>query len=295
MKSHSSQIPESGLANKPQSENGEAASSGSSQKSAFDFSSQTQVRCSIEGPNAIITLNCPERHNSLITELMEAFLHALHQVRLAAGDITSLVLRAEGANFSIGGDVQKFYDMGTGRVDYALRLLAMLNRTIIEMIELPIPIITRVQGMVTGGSFGFILASDLVAVSETTFFSPYYTDVGFAPDGGWSGLLPHRIGEQRAREVLLLNRKISAREALEWGLVNAVLPEGALDRQVSTWQRQLLDKVPGTLAGVKLSLKSRQAMRDIEASLEHERQVFVGQIATEHAERGMRAFLGISE
>lgn len=254
--------------------------------------SNSLVRLEVDGRHAVITLNRPERHNSLVPELMSSLLKALDKVAQCSRNLTSLVIRAEGRNFSTGGDVRVFYEAGEQRRVYADNIVGQLNQIMLGLMRLPLPVICRVQGWVTGGSLGLLLASDLVVIGENTQIAPFYSVVGFSPDGGWSALLPGRIGLAKTKEIQMLNKTISATEALQWGLVNRVVSEADLDRQVAGWQCSLDEKVSSALLCAKRTLQYDQ-IAQIETALERERESFVDQIIRPEVESGMRQFLGL--
>jgi 2-(1,2-epoxy-1,2-dihydrophenyl)acetyl-CoA isomerase len=237
-----------------------------------------------------ITLNRPERHNSLVPELVESL---IRDIAAAAGaGIRALVLRASGRSFSTGGDVAAFFDVAPPhRAAYAGRIVGALNEAILALLDLPIPVIGRVHGPVTGGALGLVLACDLVAVTPAAFFQPYYVDVGFSPDGGWTALLPDRIGAARARMVQLLNRRISAAEAADWGIATALVPADEIDATVAAWLETLGGKVTGALGATKRRLMPPERRAACAAALEAERTCFMTQIATAEAHAGMARFL----
>lgn len=237
-----------------------------------------------------ITLNRPERHNSLVPALLESLIGHVEDARRA--DIRALVLRANGRSFSTGGDVAAFFETPRpARAEYSARIVGALNRAILALLDLPIPVIGRVHGPVTGGALGLVLACDLVAVTPAAFFQPYYVDVGFGPDGGWTALLPERIGETRARTVQMLNRRIAAAEAVDWGIATALVSGEDLDRTIADWLATLAGKVPGALAATKRLLLSPERRSALEGRLEAERDIFVQQIAGTAAHEGMARFL----
>jgi len=237
-----------------------------------------------------ITLNRPERHNSLVPDLLDSL---IGQVESAAkAGIRALVLRANGRSFSTGGDVAAFFDVPKHkRAAYAGRIVGALNTAILALVDLPFPVIGRVQGPVTGGSLGLILACDLVAVTPEAFFQPYYVDVGFSPDGGWTALLPERIGEPKARMVQLLNRRIDARESVDWGIATALTPATELDRTIAGWLETLAGKVPSAIAATKRRFLPPERRAVWATGLEAERESFVAQIASAAAHEGMARFL----
>ena len=135
------------------------------------------------------------------------------------------------------------------------------------------------QGPVTGGSLGFLLASDIVVMSEAAFVQPYYAEVGFAPDGGWTAILPRRIGEARALEIQLLNRRIDAWRAHALGLVSSVAAPDEFAQTVAKTVETLCGKSAGTLTATRALIRSPERREEIARALEAERQLFVERIA----------------
>lgn len=245
----------------------------------------------IDGPVARLTLNRPERHNSLVPEFIASLLGGLRQIA-SHGGLRAMVLRAAGRSFSTGGDVKAFHQTPReARRAYADRLVDNLNEAILALMDLPIPVIGRVQGPVTGGALGFILACDLVAMAPQAFIQPYYVQVGFSPDGGWTALLPDRIGAARAREFQLLNRRIMAAEAAQLGLANAVCAPEDLDQTIDSWLDMLIGNHSAAVAGSKRLLWSPQRRAVVAAALEAEKRMFVDLIDTAETEAGMAQFL----
>jgi 2-(1,2-epoxy-1,2-dihydrophenyl)acetyl-CoA isomerase len=199
-----------------------------------------------------------------------------------------VVLAAEGRSFSTGGDVRRFWDERDRLADYATEVVGLLNEVMVGMMRLRQPIVAAVHGPVTGGSLGLVLAADLVLVGPDASFTPWYGPVGFAPDGGWTALLPEVIGRQRAGHVLLTNAAISAREAVEWGLA-ARLVEGDVRAEALGVAAGIAGQAVRTIGHMKARL--RDDLVDIAARLEDERRRFVRQIVTEEALAGMARFL----
>lgn len=240
---------------------------------------------------ATLTLNRPKRHNSLIPALLETLLDVLGE--LAKLPPRVLVLTGAGRSFSTGGDVGAFADVPMGqRAEYAAGLVGDLHKAILALIDLPCPVIARVQGPVTGGSLGLVLAADLVAMARGAFIGPYYVDVGFAPDGGWTALLPDRIGPARAGEIQMLNRMVTAEEAQRLGIVQAVTDPDGLDDQIAIWGQTLLGKQPQSLTVTKHLLWPSERRAAVAAGLERERQSFLTLIDTAATDAGMKHFLG---
>ncbi len=245
-----------------------------------------------DGDIATITLNRPERHNSLVPELLQELLDTLDGLRSASG-LRALVLQANGRSFSTGGDVRAIYDHAADRKAYAERVVGLLNRSILHLIAFPVPIVAAVHSIVTGGSLGLVLACDIVLVAPETTFTPFYTTVGYSPDGGWAVLLPAIIGSKRAAEVLLLDRPISAEQAVDWGLANRIAPAEAIREQAFSAAHAIARQAPGSITRTKRLLWSN--LEDVAKRLEDERSSFVEHITSAEAERGMETFLRITK
>lgn len=252
------------------------------------------VRLEMTGGIARLTLDRPERHNSLIPELLDDLLAHLDALR-EDGTVRAVVLAAAGRSFSTGGDVRAFHEQADRDLHgYAAGLVGRLNRAILALMDLPQPVIARVQGPVTGGALGLVLAADLVAAAPAAFFAPYYAAIGFAPDGGWSAILPERIGVQRAREIQLLNRHVAATEAAALGLVTEVVEADRLDARIADWLAVLDGHVATGLRAAKRRLLPDERRAAHAAGLEAERRAFLTQVTRPETRRGMARFLGLA-
>ncbi|MBT8165157.1 MAG: enoyl-CoA hydratase/isomerase family protein [Acidimicrobiia bacterium] len=239
---------------------------------------------------SIITLNRPERSNSLVPELLSQLRSALVEVG-ERESTRAVVLTATGPAFSTGGDVQGFWDHRETLAAYASEIVGLLNDVMLTMLRLPQPIVTPVHGVVTGGSLGLILASDVVLVSPVASFRPWYGVVGFSPDGGWTALLPDVIGHQRARSILLTDQAVTAEEAVEWGMASELVPADQLLVTAMRIASVVGDQQPGTVRHAKQLVVGDLA--GVGERLEAEREHFVHQVVTSEAREGMARFLGV--
>jgi 2-(1,2-epoxy-1,2-dihydrophenyl)acetyl-CoA isomerase len=248
------------------------------------------------GPVAVLTLNRAERHNSLVPELLMELLQALRELADQA-DVRCVVLQANGRSFSTGGDVRAFYEHRDDLSDYAYHIVGLLNWVILALVELPVPVVAAVHGIVTGGSMGLVLGCDVVLVAPEASFTPYYSIVGFSPDGGWTAMLPTIIGSKRSAEALLRNLSISAEQAVAWGIASLVVPADRIHDEALAVAQDIAAKKPGSIRHTKrlLSLAccdpSPGSGQGLAARLEAERARFVEQIVTEEARQGIAAFL----
>lgn len=240
------------------------------------------------GGIAHLVLNRPDRHNSLIPELLDELLAGLRQVDQDANSRVVL-LTARGRNFSTGGDLRGFLAHWDAIEAYSRRVVGRLNDVMMAMVELRVPVVAAVQGWVTGGSLGLVLASDLVLLAADARFAPYYTEVGYSPDGGWAALLPRIVGDRAAAEVQYLNRPFDAAEAVRWGLANRVVDGEALASEARKTAERIAGMVPGSVESTKRVLRrDAAAWRD---GLEQELEAFVRRITSPDARGGVEAFL----
>jgi 2-(1,2-epoxy-1,2-dihydrophenyl)acetyl-CoA isomerase len=240
------------------------------------------------GSVATLTLNRPERHNSLVPALLREMIVALEAIRRDSS-VRVMILQANGRSFSTGGDLRGFYEHMETIETYASTIVGLLNQTILTLIGLPVPIVAAVHGIVTGGSLGLVLGSDVVLVTPEASFTPYYSVVGFSPDGGWTALLPALIGHRRAAAVLLQNQSITAEQAVDWGLANRLVPTAEIHAEALTIAEKIASLKTGSLRQTKRLFS--MAHGDLAARLESERSSFVRHIITSEARQGIAAFL----
>jgi 2-(1,2-epoxy-1,2-dihydrophenyl)acetyl-CoA isomerase len=242
---------------------------------------------------ARVTLNRPRRHNSLVPELVTQLNDVLAEVRRR--DLRALVLGGTGRSFSTGGDVAAFHAVARGeRRAYAKTLVGGLHSAILSLVDMPMPVIARVHGPVTGGSLGLVLAADLTAISTSAFIAPYYVEVGFSPDGGWTALLPERIGAARARSTQLLNRRITAGEAVAFGIATEAASAEHLDNLIDGWIATLRTHAASSVRATRELLMPWQRRAEIAAGLDRELERFLNEIESDAAEAGMTQFLAVA-
>ncbi len=247
------------------------------------------VQIETGGAIGTITLNRPRRHNSLVPELLQELVEGLAELR-EREDLRVMVLQANGRSFSTGGDVRAFHEHRDRAEAYSARLVGLLNQAILLLLEFPVPVVAAVHGIVTGGSLGLVLASDIVLLAPGAGFTPYYPVVGFSPDGGWTALLPRLIGLKRAAEVLLRNQTITADQAVAWGLASRIVPVDRIREEARTAASEIAAMKLGSLQRTKHLLRADYL--DVAERLRDEQRHFCEQIVTDEAKHGMVAFLG---
>jgi 2-(1,2-epoxy-1,2-dihydrophenyl)acetyl-CoA isomerase len=241
---------------------------------------------------ATVTLDRPGRGNALVPELLRDLRDCL--ARAARADVHALVLQAKGRAFSAGGDVAGFAGHGAdtqGLLAYSAEIVGDLNRAILDLLAFPAPVVAAVNGAVTGGSAGLLLASDIAVMSERAFLQPYYCDMGFAPDGGWTALLPERIGAARALEVQYLNTRLDARACRDLGLASRVVSPEDLEAEVAVLVEVIASKDLESLKASRANVWTPLRRARVAAALERERAAFLRLIGRPETARRMAAFL----
>jgi 2-(1,2-epoxy-1,2-dihydrophenyl)acetyl-CoA isomerase len=159
--------------------------------------SDSVVSLSVDNQVATVVINRPQRHNSLVPELLTQLTDSFYQIG-ARQDTKVVVLEAAGESFSTGGDLRAFWQHRDDLETFDDGLVANLNNAIASIVECGLPVVVAVNGQVTGGSLGLVLACDISVVTERASFTPYYADVGFSPDGGWIASKSSSADENRA-------------------------------------------------------------------------------------------------
>lgn len=182
------------------------------------------IRYQAEGSVARITLARPEASNSINVPAARAFAAAVDKAADEA--VRAVLVTGEGKRFCAGGDVASMV-AAEDRSSYLHELATELDQTFLRLSALEKPVIAAVQGAVAGAGLGLILSCDIVISARSTKFLMAYAGVGLTPDCGVSYLLPRTVGQQRALELALTGRVLTAEEALQWGLVTEVVDDEA--------------------------------------------------------------------
>jgi 2-(1,2-epoxy-1,2-dihydrophenyl)acetyl-CoA isomerase len=244
------------------------------------------VTLKLQGRIATVSLNRPARHNALVPGLLSEMLQVLEHPDCQAAQV--LILRAEGCSFSTGGDLTGFWNNRQSIATYAKELVGQLNQVILAIYTHPAAIVCAVHGKVTGGSLGFLLAADHVIMRRGVTITPYYSVVGFSPDGGWTALLPEIIGRQQTMHWLASNASYDADTCKTLGLAQQVVDNDCNSAALS-WAEAVAEKQSGSVTRTRQLLKPRvEALRQ---RLEAERENFVIQVQTQQALDGIKLFL----
>src|SRR3989442_1821995 len=187
---------------------------------------------------ARITLNRPDAANALNMEMGLDLMHA--SIRASEDPaVRAVILTGAGKMFSGGGDLKSFAAQEDRLPGHLKEVALYLHAAISRFVRMDAPVIAAVNGTAGGGGMSLCLFADLVLAAESAKFTLAYTRAGLSPDGGSTYFLPRIIGVRRALELALTNRILTAKEALEWGIVTRVVPDVQLQAQAQTLAAQL--------------------------------------------------------
>ena len=190
---------------------------------------------------ATVTIDRPQAFNAYSTAALEELAVALRDASFDDA-VAVIVLTGSGHRaFCTGGDVKEYSERYTSRPRDYWKYMQLFRGFLEAVLHSGKPVVARINGMAVGGGNETQMACDLAVIAEHAWVGQVGTRVGSVAAGGATQWLPILVGDRRAREMLLLNSRIPARQALEWGLVNRVVPsvvvdgafvEGASDEQI---------------------------------------------------------------
>lgn len=256
--------------------------------------SDQELITEIDGPIARITFNCPHVRNALTNNMVVSMREFLKTIEHDP-EVRCVVMTGAGDHFMAGGDVGGFaaaIDAGPEerRRDFEQRAAAAMPLFAV-MERLPKPIIAKVRGAVAGASVGWVAASDFVLVSDTALFVVAHIALGTSPDGAVTWHLPRAIGLRKAKEMALLGDRLSAAEAVEFGLANRLVPDAELDDETEKLARRLAAGPSYAIGRAKL-LMNQSFANPLARQMELECEAFGACAASDDFAEGVRAFTG---
>lgn len=250
--------------------------------------SGTTVVVERRGNVAVVTLNRAENSNVMNLPMGRELLEAAIACEKEPG-VRAVVLTGAGKNFCFGGDLRGMMSEG-GAVDaYLHELTAFLHQAISHFVRMDAPVIAAVNGTAAGAGVGVACMADLALAGRGTKFSLAYTGVALAPDCGTSFLLPRIVGRRRALELMLLNRVLTADEALQWGLVNQVVEDADLLASAQALAARLAAGPVDSYGAVKRLMEAGDP--GIEGHMALEGRAIATRAASDEGREGVGAFL----
>ena len=220
------------------------------------------VRLDIVDHVARVTIDRPEVLNALDMEA-EASLEDIWQRLEADRDVRAVVLTGAGdRGFCVGSDMK---NVGKAGLEYWADARRNGFGGIALRTTLDVPVIARVNGHALGGGFEMVLGCDIVIAAQEVTFGLPEPRVGRLPLDGGMVLLARQIPFRQAMGMLLTGRRISAAQALAWGLVNEVVPRAELDAAVDRWLADILACAPLSLRAIKQTVRRTAQLAAAEA------------------------------
>jgi 2-(1,2-epoxy-1,2-dihydrophenyl)acetyl-CoA isomerase len=241
---------------------------------------------------ATVELNRPETLNAWNTQFGVDLLAALHAVG-EDDTVRAVVLTGAGRAFSSGADLRDISGGETtpdGRPDVYRTLTERYHPIMRAVREMPKPVIAAVNGPAVGIGCSLALCCDLIVAAESAYFLLAFVNIGLVPDGGSSLFLPARVGMARATELAMLGERLPAAQALDWGLVNRVVPDARLDQETAALAARLAGGPTRSYVGTKRQLNNWLFARMAE-QLELEAQIQREMTGSEDFLEGAMAFV----
>ena len=241
---------------------------------------------------ATIELNRPQALNAwnaqFGADLLAALRHAAEEDAVRA-----VVITGAGRGFSSGADLKDISGgevTAEGRPDVYRTLTERYHPIMHAIREMPKPVVAAVNGPAVGIGCSLALCSDLIVAAESAYFLLAFVNIGLVPDGGSSLFLPTRVGMARAMELSMLGERLPAAKALEWGLINRVVPDERLREEVDALAARLAAGPTRSYAGTKRQLNNWLYAR-MDEQLELEARIQQEMAGSEDFLEGAMAFV----
>jgi 2-(1,2-epoxy-1,2-dihydrophenyl)acetyl-CoA isomerase len=237
-----------------------------------------------------ITLNRPETLNAWNA----AFGRELKQVvtgEAADPSVRAVLITGAGRGFSSGADLKEGFDPADdGMPDVRGELHEVYHPIIAGMRRLEKPVVAAVNGPAVGIGASLAFACDLVLAAESAFFGLAFVNIGLMPDGGSTLFVPAAVGKARAFQMALLGERVPAELALQWGLVNRVLPDDRLMDEAAKLVQRLANGPTRSYASSKQAL-NRMLYPDLDGQLDLEAELQHALARTRDFQEGVAAFV----
>ena len=235
-----------------------------------------------DGPTAILTLDHPARRNALAMPMRRAVIDAMERIEADPALRAVVITGAEG-NFSAGGDISTMdaADLAAGRERFRVT-----HRMVRLLIKSSKPVIAAVEGYAVGAGLSVALCCDTIVAADDAQFAAGFGRVGLVADLGMLHTLPLRVGQGRARQILLYGERLAADEALRIGLIDHVVPAGAaLDAALAR------ARLFHAMAPLPVAMTKQYLAAGLDAALEWERDTQSALFLTADHTEGKAAFL----
>lgn len=240
---------------------------------------------------ATLRLNRPDQGNAINEEIAEDLAEAVSTIAETSG-VRAIMICGNGPNFSMGGDVSLFAGTAPEQLPHKLRrMIDPYHLAIVRLTSMDAPVVAAVRGAAAGGSLGLLYAADIVVAAADARFVLGYTGLGLTSDGGNTWFLPRLVGLRRAQELFLLNNRLTAEDALEYGLVSRIVPDDAVEAEAAGIAAKLAAGPTRAYGGIRRMLRQSFETSLAEQLLAENDSIVVA-FGTDDAREGIAAFVG---
>jgi 2-(1,2-epoxy-1,2-dihydrophenyl)acetyl-CoA isomerase len=244
-----------------------------------------EVETTHDGAVLTITLNRPDVLNAFNAALHRALASALKEAR--ADDVRAVVITGAGRGFCVGQDLSEFREAPG---DIGERLRSNYHPNILALRALEKPVLAAVNGPAAGAGLSFACACDLRLAAQSATFVPAFINIGLVPDSGGTYFVRRLLGTARAFEWMTSGRRLSAAEALEWGLISEVVEDDRLAERAAERAAELA-AMPTRGIGLTKRLFDHAEHATLEEQLELEAELQAAATQTADFREGVDAFL----
>ncbi|MFL5867944.1 MAG: enoyl-CoA hydratase-related protein [Thermoleophilaceae bacterium] len=238
-----------------------------------------------------LTLNRPETLNAWTAEF-GGELKAVIEGEASDESVRAVLVTGAGRGFSSGADLKAGFDPNPedGKPDVRKELHEIYHPVIAGVRRLEKPVVAAVNGAAVGIGCSLALACDLILAAESAFFGLAFVNIGLMPDGGSTLFVPAAVGKARAFQMALLGERVSAEQALEWGLVNYIHPDDRLVGEAEALAEHLAKGPTRSYASSKKAL-NRMLYPDLDGQLDLEAELQHALARTDDFIEGVSAFV----
>jgi enoyl-CoA hydratase len=241
-----------------------------------------------KGYVATIILNRPEAMNALTRTMFQEIGNALDNAE-QDNNIRVVVIKGAGRAFCAGVDLKIASELKT--IFEQQELFRLGNKAVLEKMEgMGKPVIAQVHGACLAGGFEVMMAADLVVAAEDAKIADQHVNVALFGGGACTYRLSLLVGMRKAKEIILLGKRLSGKESEQLGIVNLAVPLAKLDDAVAGMAAELAEKSPVSIRYNKLYI-NKVSMPNVEEQLELAIMYGLVEATSEDKEEGMRAFV----